>query len=109
MTVRIHGFYGSDSVFHSNRVPQRDLGVFRERYYDPDIGLCELSPGNQFNANPPKHLIDTAYASKYIGRTSWFEVDGYTARQLYLRLVTSQATASERKWTILACMEYHSE
>ena len=90
VTVALHAFYDSHSVFHPNRLPRQYLGEIRERYYGPDIGLCELSPGNQFsnvtyfNANPPKRLVDTAYASEYIDRTSWFEVDGYTGGKITL-------------------------
>jgi len=87
VTVALHAFYDSHSVFHPNRLPPQYLGEIRERYYGPGIGLFELSPGNQFsnatyfNANPPKRLVDTAYASENI---SWFEVDGYTGGKISL-------------------------
>lgn len=90
VAIALHTFYDSNSVFHPERIPKHYLGEIRERYYGPDIGLCELSPGNKFsnityfNANPPKRLVDKAYASAYIDRTCWFEVDGYTGGKIDL-------------------------
>jgi hypothetical protein len=87
VTVALHAFYDSASVFHPSRLPRHYLGEIRERYYSPDIGLCELYSGTRFSnvsANPPKRLVDTAYASEHINRTSWFEVDGYTCGKISL-------------------------